>query len=170
MRTAPLRWAAQAGRVRRRAANTQRTTRLQRQADAELVDHVLFRREVEVHLRPRCQAADAALDRNATNLNSARPKHHVQAHAAHLGHVLAHDFVAPLHAPRLRKQLRLNLQTEHSCLWHRRRVCDGPLGLKAEPQEGDTDLLRQRFHLRRRAGAWAQSRPPAQLLPKARTW
>mmetsp|Transcript_15045 Transcript_15045/g.28973 ORF Transcript_15045/g.28973 Transcript_15045/m.28973 type:complete len:339 (+) Transcript_15045:213-1229(+) len=52
--------------------------RLQGQADAEFLHHVLFALKVQVHL------------------HRARPEHHVQTHGAHCRHVLFHDRVAPL--------------------------------------------------------------------------
>jgi hypothetical protein len=55
--------------------------RLQRQADAELLHHVGFRGEVQVHL------------------HRAGAQHHVEAEVALLGHVFAHDLVAPLGHP-----------------------------------------------------------------------
>ena len=52
--------------------------RLEREADAEFLDHVGFGGEVEVHL------------------DRAGAEHHLEPHAADMGHVAAHDAVAAL--------------------------------------------------------------------------
>ena len=79
---------------------------LQRQRDAELLHHVRFAGEVQVHL------------------HGAGAGHHVQAQVAALGHVLAHDLVAALGHPRHFIAAPLGLET-HAQETQAQLVADG---------------------------------------------